>query len=137
MEGITASIKTPAHRQADPICRSFPQGGRGRQHLLLTLAVCAVSPVTWSTNTLVAPERVLTLAPTVTHRRALRTFIHIWNRDEGGQEKRILHEAHDFCIHFSFTLFIQNVVSATPFAEKKIFSLQTFDLIVTRTIDPP
>lgn len=49
--------------------------------LVLVFAVCAVSPVTWSTNTLVAPKRVLTHPLTIAQRRTLRTFIHI---DAGG-----------------------------------------------------
>lgn len=49
---------------------------------LLTLAVCAVAPVTCRTNTFVAAEGVLTHAVAAAHGRILHTFIHIWERDE-------------------------------------------------------
>lgn len=49
---------------------------------MLTLAVCAVAPVTCRTNTFVAAEGVLTHAVAATHGRILHTFIHIWDRDE-------------------------------------------------------
>lgn len=49
---------------------------------MLTLAVCAVAPVTCSTNTLVAAQGVLTHAVAAARGRILHTFIHIWDRDE-------------------------------------------------------
>lgn len=61
--------------------------------------MCAVSPVTWSTNTLVAPKRVLTHTLTITNCRTLCAFIHIWDRDEDRERKCYIHSTTELSIN--------------------------------------